>query len=230
MSKAFKLRITFSQTGHLRYISHLDLIKIWERLLRRAAIPLAYSHGFTPHPKITVASPLPVGFEGLEEVMDITLTSFLSPEEFLKKVQPHLPSGLNIIRVEIAKDEPVSLPQLLTASEYLVILPECRDKEKLAQDVEELMNKSSVPFRREKGGKVREYDLRPMIKGLKVTESDEPGCALWMLLETSPSATARPEDVLKALGFNGYAKVKRLKLYLKEEKNHGSKTFGENRN
>ena len=211
MSKTFKLRITYSQTGPLKYISHLDLIKLWERLLRRAGIPLAYSHGFTPHPKITVASPLPVGFEGLREVMEITLTSPISPREFEAKVRPCLPEGLDIVQVEVAEDETLSLPQRVVASEYEVVLPDCQEKDKLAQAVEELMSKGSLPFRREKGGKVREYDLRPLIKGLKVTEG--PGCALWMLLETSPSATARPEDVLKALGFEGYAKIRRLKLH-----------------
>lgn len=211
MSKTFKLRITYSQTGPLKYISHLDLIKLWERLLRRAGIPLAYSHGFTPHPKITVASPLPVGFEGLREVMEITLTSPISPREFEAKVRPCLPEGLDIVQVEVAEDEALSLPQRVVASEYEVVLPDCQEKDKLAQAVEELMSKASLPFRREKGGKVREYDLRPLIKGLKVTEG--PGCALWMLLETSPSATARPEDVLKALGFEGYAKIRRLKLH-----------------
>jgi|YelNatPaOPRAMG01_1025707.scaffolds.fasta_scaffold00378_21 radical SAM-linked protein len=212
MSRTFKLRITYSQTGPLKYISHLDLMRLWERLLRRAGIPLAYSQGFTPHPKITVASPLPVGFEGLREVMEITLTSPTSPQEFEAKVRPCLPEGLDIVQVEVAEDEALSLPQRVMASEYEVFLPDCREKEKLAQAVEELMGKSSLPFRREKGGKVREYDLRPLIKGLKVTEG--PGCTLWMLLETSPSATARPEDVLKALGFEGYAKIRRLRLHL----------------
>ncbi len=228
MNRTFKLKIYFSQGGPFKYVSHLDLVKLWERLLRRAGIPLAYSHGFTPHPKIIVASPLPVGFEGLEEVMEVVLTSPLSPEEFLVKVQPNLPPGLRIIRVEVADRNSLSLPQKVRASEYLVLLPDCTDKEGLARAVEELLGQESIPFRREKGGKIREFDLRPLIKGLKVMESNEPGCALWMLLETSPSATARPEDVLKVLGFEGFIKVKRLKIHFAEGE-HGSQTSGENR-
>lgn len=216
MNGSFKLRITYSQTGSLKYLSHLDLMRMWERLLRRAGIPLAYSHGFTPHPKITIASPLPVGFEGLREVMDVALTSFISPEEFLAKVRPHLPHGLDIVQVEVAGSHTISLPQIVEASEYLVVLPDCRKGEELERAVEELLSKDSIPFRREKGGKVREYDLRPLIKGLKLVENNEPGCVLWMLLETSPSATARPEDVLKVLGLEGFAKIKRLRIYFKE--------------
>ncbi len=219
MSSLFKLRITYSQTGPLRYISHLDLMKLWERLLRRAGIPLAYSHGFTPHPRITVASPLPVGFEGLEEVMEITLTSPVSPEEFLVRVRPHLPAGLEVVRAEIDGDGTLSLPQRVRASEYLVILPDCADREALARAVGEILERNSIPFRREKGGKVREFDLRPLIRGLKMVESAGPGCALWMLLETSPSATARPEDVLKVLGYEGYARVKRLRIHFTEGNN-----------
>lgn len=220
MNGSFKLRITYSQTGPLKYLSHLDIMRLWERLLRRAGIPLAYSQGFTPHPKITIASPLPVGFEGLNEVMDIAMTSFISPEEFLAKVRPHLPRGLDIVKVEVAGSNAISLPQMVEASEYLVVLPDCGKGEELERAVEELMSKDSIPFRREKGGKVREYDLRPLIKGLKFMESSEPGCALWMLLETSPSATARPEDVLKVLGFEGFARIKRLRIHFKEV-NHG---------
>ncbi|MEM3793870.1 MAG: TIGR03936 family radical SAM-associated protein [Candidatus Bathyarchaeia archaeon] len=219
MNGSFKLRITYSQTGPLKYLSHLDLIRLWERLLRRAGIPLAYSHGFTPHPKITVASPLPVGFEGLNEVMEIALTSSILPEEFLAKVRPHLPQGLDIVQVEVVRDNKVSLPQRVEASEYLVVMPDCEKGEELVQEIRRLLSRNSIPFRREKGGKVREYDLKPLIKGLKLMESDEPGCVLWMLLETSPSATARPEDVLKVLGLEGFAKIKRLRIHFKEVNN-----------
>ena len=165
---------------------------------------------------VSFGNTVPVGFEGLEEVMEITLTSPLSPEEFLAKVLPHLPAGLGIVRAEVAGDEALSLPQRVKASEYLVLLPDCTDREELAQAVEKIKSRESIPFRREKGGKIREFDLRPLIKGLKVVESEEPGCALWMMLETSPSATARPEDVLEVIGYGGFAKIKRLKIHFVE--------------
>src|SRR5512136_2023173 len=68
-----RLRIVFSKTGSLRYTGHLDLQTVWERTVRRAGLPLAYTHGFHPGPKIQIASALPLGFIGRCEIVDIWL-------------------------------------------------------------------------------------------------------------------------------------------------------------
>jgi len=213
-----RLRITFSQTGVLKYLSHLDMIRTWERLLRRARIPLAYSHGFTPHPKISVASPLPVGFEGLREILEITLTEELTPGEFLARVQPFLPSGLDIIAVKEASRSRYSLQQRVMASEYEVRLLDCGKCAELAERVRTLLERDSIPWRKEKKGRVREYNLRPLIKKLEVRKGGTKACILWMLLQTHPDATARPEEVLEALGVKECDwEIKRVRLYLVDE-------------
>ena len=95
-----RLRIVFAKGERIKYISHLDLVRTWERALRRAGIPLAYSHGFNPRPKMAFAAALPLGLTSRGEVMDLFLTHSLSPSDFARRLKPHLPPGLEILFVE----------------------------------------------------------------------------------------------------------------------------------
>ncbi|MDP2935460.1 MAG: TIGR03936 family radical SAM-associated protein, partial [Dehalococcoidia bacterium] len=78
-----RLRITFSRGPEVKYISHLDLMRLWERVLRRAKLPLAFSEGFSPHPRLALATPLPVGVTAAEEWMEVYLCRRVSPRYFL---------------------------------------------------------------------------------------------------------------------------------------------------
>ncbi len=95
--QAQRLRITFSQQGVLRYVGHLDVVRTWERALRRASIPLAYSEGFNPQPRLFFAAALPLGATGQREIVDVVLAESMAPEAFHARVQPHLP-GLRFSR------------------------------------------------------------------------------------------------------------------------------------
>jgi len=196
----YRLRVVFSKRGVLKYISHLDMMRLWERLLRRSEIPLAYSEGFTPHPKISIAAPLPVGFEGHREVMELILTSPLSPEDFIARVRPNLPYGLDIISAEEAPLRGPSLQQRVRASEYRVRVWGLEDCREIAGKIEELLGRPVIIRRKEKKGKVRQYDLRPLIESLRLEGKEDGACVIWMLLQTRSEATARPEEILEELG------------------------------
>src|SRR5512138_1307542 len=94
---SMRVRVTFAKTGPLRYIGHLDLQTLWERAARRANLPLAYSHGFHPQPKITFASALPLGFSSRAEVMDIRLQSAVDLGELPGRLEQALPTGIGIL-------------------------------------------------------------------------------------------------------------------------------------
>ncbi|MCX6060238.1 MAG: TIGR03936 family radical SAM-associated protein, partial [Chloroflexi bacterium] len=81
-----RARITFSKQGALRYTGHLDLHRLWERAMRRAELPLAYSLGFHPQPKISIASALPLGFSSLGEVLDVRFSEELSAHEIASRL------------------------------------------------------------------------------------------------------------------------------------------------
>ena len=196
-----RLRITFAKGEEIKYISHLDLMRLWERTLRRARVPLVYSHGFNPRPKIAVAAPLPVGFTSRGEVMDIVLERRISPYNFAKGLVPHLPPGLEVLSVEEVYPKLPSLQSQVRAAEYRVTVSWDGSQEEmegklLAEQVRQLLVAKQLP--RQRRGK--DYDLRPLIEDLWVEGKETDGWVLGMRLRAGSQGTGRPDEVLDALG------------------------------
>jgi radical SAM-linked protein len=190
-----RIRITFSKTEAMRYTGHLDLHRAWERTMRRAKLPLAYSLGFTPHPKITLASALPLGFTGEREVVDVWLEYDLPIED----IQAHLvyasPPGIEIRQVEQVDERSAALQTIVQASEYwITFLAPTPD---LKSQVAGLLAALTLP--RERRGKA--YDLRPLILELECPPDDADGRQrLLVQMATRESATGRPEEIAALLG------------------------------
>jgi radical SAM-linked protein len=191
-----RLRITFAKGEEIKYISHLDLMRLWERALRRARVPLAYSHGFNPRPRIAVAAPLPLGFTSRGEVMDVVLERRTSPSNFARGLVPHLPPGLELLAVEEVYPRLPSLQSQVCAAEYRVTV--CRDgsREELEGKLQELLSAEQLPRRR----RGKEYDLRPLIEELWIEGREAGGWVLGMRLRAGDQGTGRPDEVLDALG------------------------------
>ena len=213
-----RLRITFAKGEPIKYISHLDLMRTWERALRRAQVPLAYSEGFNPRPKISIASALPVGFTGRGEVMDIVLSRHTSPYNFAKRLKPHLPPGLEVLSVEEVYLRLPSLQSQMRYAEYRVVVESEETPAEIEKRVEQMLSAQSLPRLRERKGRVTEYDLRPLIDDLwieglgSVRSPDQSSvrspdrhregtaCVLGMRLQSDSQATGRPDEVLEAMG------------------------------
>ena len=213
-----RLRITFAKGEPIKYISHLDLMRTWERALRRAQVPLAYSKGFNPRPKISIASALPVGFTGRGEVMDIVLSRQISPYNLIKRLKPHLPPGLEVLSVEEVYLRLPSLQSQMRYAEYRVVVESEETLAEMEKRVEEVLSAQSLPRQRERKGRVTKYDLRPLIddlwiEGLGSVRSpdqssarspdrrpEETACVLGMRLQSDSQATGRPDEVLEAMG------------------------------
>src|SRR3989304_2795100 len=93
-----RLRVRFRRGQELKFISHLDIIRLWQRAFHRAAIPLAYSGGFSPHPRISLAVPLAVGVTSEAELMDVFCTKRVSPHGFVASINQELPTGIEILQ------------------------------------------------------------------------------------------------------------------------------------
>ncbi len=194
-----RLRITFAQGEAIKYISHLDLARTWERALRRASVPLAYSQGFTPRPKVTFAAALPVGVTGQREMMDLILERPVMPLTFAQRLAPHLPRGLEVVSVEEVYLRLPSLQSLVCAARYRVEVEWAEGRQALEARVDGfLAAKTSVRQRR---GKT--YNLRPRVESLSVGEAVQGGFALHMRLCLGQNGTARHDEVLYALGLAG---------------------------
>ena len=204
-----RARITFSKQGALRYTGHLDLHRLWERAMRRADLPLSYSQGFHPQPKISLASALPLGFSSRGEVLDVRFNEEIPTEEIATRLKDSLPPDIQVTNVEsVDEREPALQTQVLSAT-YDVHLTEPVDGSDLTRKVEELMMSESLP--RERRGKF--YDLRPLIETLDVITEADGKVWLQMKLAARDGATGRPEEVLNALGIEPeYTRVERTRL------------------
>ena len=224
-----RVRITFSKSGALKYIGHLDLNTVWERATRRAGLPLAYSQGFHPQPKMAFASALPLGFSSRCEVMDMHLNQDVDLASISAQLQNALPPGIGIIRVESMDEHEPALQTQVLSVEYEAILTETVDESSLKQKINEVMACQSLP--RQRRGK--SYDLRPLIEELSLTPlhlpptslnmgevslQGEGGLRVFMRLAAREGATGRPEEVLDALGIAiENARVERTHLIFKNQ-------------
>jgi radical SAM-linked protein len=204
-----RVRITFAKQGALRYTGHLDLHKLMERAARRAELPLSYSQGFHPQPKISLAAALPLGFASRDEVMDIRLNEDLEPDDISTRLKNSLPGGIQILKVERVEDSLPPLQTQLLSATYEAHLTEPANSADLTRKVEELMMSESLP--RERRGKF--YDLRPLIEMLSVVTESNGKIWLRMTLAAREGATGRPDEVLTALGIEPETvRVERTKL------------------
>ena len=206
-----RIRITFAKQGPLRYTGHLDLHKLWERAARRAELPLAYSKGFHPQPKMNMAAALPLGFSSRCEVMVMRLEQELPLDGLREKLQQTLPTGIQVLSVESADERAPALQTQVASAEYEVTLTESVDGSELERRIDSVMESGSII--RERRGKT--YDLRPLIEELALTpsplhpspsgrgdwvEGEGRGVRVFMRLTAREGATGRPEEVLDVLG------------------------------
>lgn len=199
--KVQRLRITFSRGEDVKYITHLDLMRFWERALRRAGVPLAYSEGYTRHPRIALAAPLPVGVTSSGELMDVYLAQRLSPHHFIKEVSRQLSNGFDIHEV---REVGLGLPSLQSEvrwADYLVEVPTPYTPEEIEDKVRHFLELATLPWQHARDKEVRSYDLRALVHGISVREISNSTCTLQMRLRTDNSAAGRPEQVTAALGF-----------------------------
>lgn len=208
-----RVRITFAKMGPLRYTGHLDLHRIWERTCRRAGLPLSYSQGFHPQPKIQLAAALPLGFASRCELVDIWLDADIEITELPQRIQSAVPGGLHILAVQMVDERAPALQTLVHSADYEVTLRDPIDPDELTRHLRAVIEAQSLPRTRRN----KAYDLRPLIEDLRQINPDPSGQPrLFMRLSAREGATGRPEEVLDALGiaFEG-TYIERTALHLR---------------
>jgi len=186
-----RIRITFSKQGALRYTGHLDLHKLWERAARRAELPLAYSQGFHPQPKMNIAAALPLGFSSICEVLDLRLEQEIPMAGLREKLQATLPPDIQVQSIEQVDERSPTLQTQVLSAEYEIQGIDSDFGLELNRKIESVMTANSIiRTRREK-----QYDLRPLIETLSLMDGK-----IFMRLAAREGATGRPEEVLDELG------------------------------
>ena len=200
-----RIRVRFSKTGKIRFSSHRDMARCWERALRRAELPVAITEGFSPRPKMHFGLALSTGHESLGEYLDIDLrepeADALDLGELPERLTPFLPPGVDVEAVSIIDRSELSLQEAVTVCTWLIEIPGVTPDE-LEASVRTMLDAKTLPVIRERKGKEVADDIRPGILGLRVLgatppDAPEPGALLEAELATQPRSV-RPSELLAA--------------------------------
>ena len=191
-SKTMRIRVKFAKTEPMRFTSHLDLYRAWERLLRRAGMQLIFSQGYNPRPKLQLAAPLPLGITSRAEIVDFWLSE--GPDD-IDQLKPILiaaqPPGIEILTVESAEPSAPPLQKKVFAAEYQVDVFDPFPNPD--QKIDSLLDSETL-IRQRRG---KSYDLRPLILAMSFESKDSE--FIQMRLNAQEGSTGRPEEVLLAL-------------------------------
>ena len=204
--------IEFTKESPLRFLSHLDLMRAWQRALRRAKLPVAYSAGFNPHPKMSFASALAVGVTSEAEYLDMDFTQDLKQGHF-DRLASALPQGL---RIRLIRTVPVAAPSLMAmigAAQWLVPVAD-EEIAAVKARIGDLLQKDSLTIIRQGKKGAKTVDLRPLIYDLTVDEEHR----LVMLLATGGDGGAKPREVLGLLELSAMEnRLHRKALYIHQD-------------
>lgn len=191
----YKYRLTFSKTGYAKYVSHLDLMRMFQRAFQRAELPITYSQGFNPHQKISIAFPLPLGTTGTREYMDIELDTELSHDELISRLNSALPPDIKVSESKIPQTKTSSLQRAVYSMEI-----------ELKNEVAELNNKivallsanEIVVEKKTKRG-VSETNIKPSIIDFEVACADNKKTELKLVLSCEDGASLKASVVADAM-------------------------------
>lgn len=190
-----RLRIRYAKRGRLRFVSHRDFARAFERAVRRSGVPIAFSAGFSPHPKISYVGAAPTGSASEAEYLEIGLQTECDPEQVRAALDAALPDGLDIL--EVLPAGPAGLPEQIEASHWRIELPGVPPATLAAALADFLAQESVIVERVTKKG-LRLLDARTAVFRASVVAID--GCAILDLVVRQVSPAVRPDDVLTALG------------------------------
>jgi radical SAM-linked protein len=196
-----RIRIKYAKRGPLRFTSHRDFARAFERALRRAAVPIAFSQGFTPHPKISYASAAPTGVASEAEYLEIGLQTPVDPAELCRALDAALSPGLDVLDAVVAR-EGTSLADRIQASRWRLELPGVAP-EAAESAVESFLAAAEVLVERMTKQGRRSFDARAAVVSCSVngapSEAGPAPCAILDLVVRQVTPAVRPDDVLSGL-------------------------------
>ena len=196
-----KYVITFSKTGTICYTSHLDMMKLFKRVFRRAGIALSYSQGFNPHPRMGFAQPLSLGYWGMKELLEFETEktyecSYI--EDALKKL---LPEGLEILECRQGESQGRTLAARTEAAEYMISIPVAEPLDMTGEEIyEAYMGQERITAlkKQKKKKEPAEMDIKPMIRRISFTAEKE-NLFVNALLDSGSTSNLSPELVISTL-------------------------------
>ncbi|MCW5843055.1 MAG: TIGR03936 family radical SAM-associated protein [Caldilinea sp.] len=216
------IRILYAKGEAVKFISHHDEFRLWERALRRADLPLLYKQGFNPQPHMQFAAPLGVGITGAREPLDIVLAPPLPVEEVTARLRAKLPPGVSLVDVRELPGKPTALQNLIIGADYAIVLyaePGEIDGAGLQARIDRLLATDEIWRVRERKGKPYAYNLRPLVLDLRYTGYDAATeeHRIFLRVQMRSGATGRPDEVVDALGLDDFPRtLRREYLYFED--------------
>ncbi len=186
------VRLRFVKLGRVRWTSHRDVARMWERALRRARVPLAYTEGFSPRPKLSFGLALPTGCESVAEYLDVTLAEPVEPAEMVERLGPLLPDGVDPTAAAPVPPGSPSLQQAVTSCSWEIDVNATEPELRTA--VERVLDADELPVQRERKGRLDTDDLRPAVLSLSTTVTAAGAVTLLAELATHPRGV-RPTEL-----------------------------------
>jgi radical SAM-linked protein len=193
-----RMRLRYAKRGRLRFASHRDFQRAFERALRRAGVPMAYSAGFSPHPKISYANAAPTGTASEAEYLEIGLAEVCDPEDLRRRIDEALPPGLDILDVVTARTS--DFADRLQASRWRIELPGLTEPEAMGA-LERLLGADEVFVERLTKNGMRTFDVRAALLTAEVAPAGDgvTACAILSVVLRQVTPSVRPDDILTAL-------------------------------
>ncbi|MEA4815776.1 MAG: TIGR03936 family radical SAM-associated protein [Lachnospiraceae bacterium] len=166
----FKLRFKFEKGEEVKFISHLDIVRLYQRAARRASLPMAYSNGFNPHQLMTFANPLSLGMTSIGEYGEAEFTQYITPSEFINRINEELPTGAKILGATECKAGGKSAMAKVSAALYYAFFDDAKDFEKIKSDIEAFMAQKEIIVSKKTKNSVKDTDIRPDIFDIKALE------------------------------------------------------------
>lgn len=200
-----RLRIRYAKRGRLRFTSHRDFQRALERALRRAGVPMAFSGGFSPHPRVSYAGAAPTGAASEAEYLEIAVNERVDPERVRADLDASLPTGLDVLAVVEAAPGTAALPDLLTGSVWEITLPGVTERDATTA-IRDFLAAEQVEVERLTKKGMRRFDARAAVVRCEVSRAparsvaEDPGnCAILRVVVRHGTPAVRPDDVLAGL-------------------------------
>lgn len=195
------MRLKFIKGPEIKYISHLDLMRTFQRALRRAHIPMAYSEGYNPHPEMSFASALGVGVSSLGEYLDVGVSEEIDVDEVTSRLNATLPVGLKIEKAAVLKEKAKSAMSLVTHARYIMYL-NLKSSNDIESSIKGFLEQDDIIAEKKqpkKNFELIEVDIKPMIKEINLSSQEEHSVVLDCILSCGSKANLKPELLLNAL-------------------------------
>ena len=191
-----KYRLRFTKLNNLKYLSHLNLMRAMERAIRRAALPLAFSEGFHPHPQISFGPALAVGVESISEYLDLELITEMDPAALMNSLNQVLPDGLKIAEAGRIETGAKSLNAMINKASYRILIQTDPGwKEELARQLNGLLQTETLNVIRKNKDGQKTVNIRPWLHNLSIEEKSPDTQEIQLTGETGSNGNLRPEDI-----------------------------------